>query len=59
MNSEYIIKLLNRMLNDRSLSARHREIVTQTVQHIKLQGEELQKYKDDITDMKIPRENQS
>lgn len=58
MNSEYIIKLLNELLNTR-LTDRQREVITQTIQHIKRQGEEMQKHKDDITDLKIPRENQS
>ena len=58
MNSEYIIKLLNELLNTK-LTERQREITTATIQHIKIQGNEIQKYKDDITDMEIPSENKS
>jgi hypothetical protein len=55
MNGESIIRLLHELLNTR-LTERQREIVNAAIQHIIIQGDEMQKHKDDITDLKIPRD---
>jgi len=57
MNSHEILKRLNMMVNDRRIPSRTRQELRQVIVHIKLQGEELQTLKDDITDMTIPDED--
>jgi hypothetical protein len=57
VNSHEILKQLNRLLNNRNIDKRTRMIIQQTIQHIKIQGDELQTLRDDITDLKIPRED--
>jgi hypothetical protein len=59
MNSHEILKQLNRLLVNRNIDTRTQLIIQQAIQHIKLQGAELQTLKDDITDMTIPHENES
>ena len=51
MNSEYIIKLLHELLNTQ-LTERQRSIITQSIQHIRRQGDELE----DITETRHPRD---
>ncbi len=54
MNSDAILRELNRLVNDRTLTTRQRSIVEQAMQHIRLQDDENRGLKDDITDMNIP-----
>ena len=53
MNSDEKLRQLNRLVNDRELSHRSRNIVHSTIQHIKMQDQELLKFKEDITDLQI------
>ena len=53
MNSDEKLRQLNRLVNDRELSHRSRNIIHSTIQHIKIQDQELLKFKEDITDLQI------
>jgi hypothetical protein len=55
MNSDAILRELNRLANDKRLSPRMRSVIEQAMQHIRLQDQENHGLKDDITDMNIPR----
>jgi hypothetical protein len=59
MNSDAILRELNRLVNDRTLNTRQRSIVEQAVQHIRLQDDENHGLKDDITDMNIPQSGEN
>ena len=54
MNSNTVLKLLNRLVNDRSLSGSQRSVIQQTMQHIKLQDQELDKIREDVSNWRNP-----
>ena len=53
MNSDMILKLLNRLVNARELSSSQRNIVTQVIQHVRRQDEEIAELREDITETSI------
>jgi len=53
MNSDEKLRQLNRLVNDRELSHRSRNIIHSTIQHIQMQDQELLKFKEDIIDLQI------
>jgi len=54
MNSDAVLKELNRLSNDPELTTRQRNTIDIAIQHIKLQGVENETLREDITDMTIP-----
>ena len=54
MNSYEILKNLRRLVNDRGLSTRQREVARTAIQHIEKQDGEIQELREDITDVSIP-----
>ena len=54
MNSDPILRELNRMANDQTLKHQYRMIVQQTMQHIRMQDDEINKIRDDISDWRDP-----
>ena len=58
MNSTEILRQLNRLVNDRQVPRSVRKVIEQATRHIILQDDEMLNLKEDITDLKIPRENQ-
>jgi hypothetical protein len=55
MNSYEILKNLRRLLNDRKIDQRSREIIQTAVNHIVLQDDEILELREDITDVSIPQ----
>ncbi len=56
MNSYEILKNLRRLVQDRTIGHRQREIIRLAVQHIELQDDEIIELREDITDVSIPKE---
>lgn len=54
MNSDAILRELNRLVNSRNLTGQQRNIVTHTIQHVRLQDEEINKIRRDITGWEDP-----
>jgi hypothetical protein len=54
MNSDNILKLLNRLANSRSLSGSQRSVIQQAMQHIKLQDQGLDKIREDVSHWRNP-----
>jgi len=50
MNSDDIIRRLNRMVNDPKLSPKLRNEIAEAIRHIKKQDDEMLELKEDITD---------
>jgi hypothetical protein len=57
MNSYEILKNLRRLVNDKSLGTRQREIARMATQHIEKQDNEILELREDITDVTIPEED--
>lgn len=56
MNSDAILRQLNRLANDRQLTQQQRNIIHATIQHIRKQDDEMLTLKEDITDMTMPED---
>jgi hypothetical protein len=54
MNSDVIIRQLNRLANDQQVGHANRQIAQQAIQHIKLQDEEINKIRDDVSQWEDP-----
>ena len=57
MNSYEILKLLNRMLNDRNIEMKWREVIRTAIRHIEFQDGEILDLREDITDATIPEDD--
>jgi hypothetical protein len=53
MNSDDIIRRLNRLLNDKQLAGRTRAEVWQIIRHVKKQDEEMAKLRNDVTQVEF------
>ncbi len=56
MNSYEILKLLNRMVNDRNIEKKWHQIIRAAMQHIEFQDGEILELREDITDVTIPED---
>ena len=56
MNSDAILRELNRLANDTTLTSRQRSIITQTMQHIRKQDEDVEELRDDVSKWRVPKD---
>ena len=57
MNSDPVLRELRRLANDQRLTHTQRQIAVQAIQHIRLQDDELQKLRDDVSEWEDPDGN--
>lgn len=54
MNSDSVIRTLNRMMNDQVVPHRHRTELVNVIQHIRMQDQEIAKIRDDVSHWSNP-----
>ena len=56
MNSDAILRELNRLANDNTLTSRQRSIITQAMAHIRKQDDDVSEIRDDISKWRVPKD---